>query len=66
MSRHVVTIGAIFLIIAGLVPKVGAVIRTIPIEVLGGVLGLIVGLVQALVENLCLRGVAMAYYKSLL
>jgi NCS2 family nucleobase:cation symporter-2 len=36
MSRHVVTIGAIFLIICGLVPKVGAIIRTIPIEVLGG------------------------------
>ena len=35
MSRHVVTIGAIFLILCGLVPKVGAVFRTIPIEVLG-------------------------------
>ena len=31
MSRHVVTIGAIFLIICVLIPKVGAVIRTIPI-----------------------------------
>ena len=36
MSRHVVTMGALFLILCGLVPKVGAVIRTIPIEVLGG------------------------------
>lgn len=36
MSRHVVTIGALFLILCGLVPKVGGVIRTIPIEVLGG------------------------------
>lgn len=36
MSRHVVTIGAIFLIICGLIPKVGGLIRTIPIEVLGG------------------------------
>ena len=36
MSRHVVTIGALFLIAAGLVPKVGAIISTIPIEVLGG------------------------------
>lgn len=36
MSRTVVTIGAIFLIICGLVPKVGAIISTIPIEVLGG------------------------------
>lgn len=36
MSRHVVTIGAIFLIFCGFVPKVGAIIQTIPIEVLGG------------------------------
>ncbi len=36
MSRHVVTWGALFLILCGLVPKVGAVIRTVPIEVLGG------------------------------
>ena len=36
MSRHVVTCGAIFLVIAGLVPKVGALVSTIPIEVLGG------------------------------
>ncbi|WP_075220600.1 uracil-xanthine permease family protein [Acuticoccus yangtzensis] len=36
MSRHVVTIGAIFLIVCGFVPKIGAIISTIPIEVLGG------------------------------
>lgn len=36
MSRHVVTFGAIFLVIAGLVPKVGAVIAAMPIAVLGG------------------------------
>ncbi|WP_028584942.1 uracil-xanthine permease family protein [Desulfogranum mediterraneum] len=36
MSRHVVTLGAIFLLIAGLVPKVGAVIAAMPISVLGG------------------------------
>ncbi len=36
MSRSVVTYGAIFLIICGLIPKVGSLIRTIPIEVLGG------------------------------
>ena len=36
MSRHVVTIGAIFLIGAGLIPKVGAVISAMPIAVLGG------------------------------
>ena len=36
MSRKVVAIGAVVLILCGLIPKVGAVIRTIPIEVLGG------------------------------
>ncbi|MCJ7872369.1 nucleobase:cation symporter-2 family protein [Phaeobacter sp. J2-8] len=36
MSRHVVTIGGIFLIVCGLVPKIGAIISTVPIEVLGG------------------------------
>ncbi len=47
MSRHVVTIGAIFLIICGLVPKVGAIIRTIPIEVLGGGVIVMFGMVVA-------------------
>lgn len=47
MSRHVVTIGAIFLIVAGLVPKVGAVISTIPIEVLGGGVIVMFGMVAA-------------------
>ncbi|WP_299626364.1 uracil-xanthine permease family protein [Pelagibius sp.] len=36
MSRHVVTIGAVFLIAAGLIPKFGAVIAAMPIAVLGG------------------------------
>ncbi|MBT8408974.1 MAG: purine/pyrimidine permease, partial [Alphaproteobacteria bacterium] len=47
MSRHVVTIGAFFLILCGLVPKVGAVIRTIPIEVLGGGVIVMFGMVVA-------------------
>ncbi|MEP3917050.1 nucleobase:cation symporter-2 family protein [Ascidiaceihabitans sp.] len=47
MSRHVVTIGAVFLIICGLIPKVGAVIRTIPIEVLGGGVIVMFGMVVA-------------------
>ncbi|WP_071798047.1 uracil-xanthine permease family protein [Natronohydrobacter thiooxidans] len=47
MSRHVVTIGAIFLIIAGLFPKVGAVISTVPIEVLGGGVIVMFGMVVA-------------------
>ena len=47
MSRHVVTYGAIFLIVCGLVPKVGGVIRTIPIEVLGGGVIVMFGMVVA-------------------
>lgn len=47
MSRHVVTIGAIFLIVCGLVPKFGSVVRTVPIEVLGGGVIVMFGMVVA-------------------
>lgn len=47
MSRTVVTFGAIFLIIAGLVPKIGAMVSTIPIEVLGGGVIVMFGMVVA-------------------
>ena len=47
MSRHVVTIGAIFLIVCGLVPKVGAIINTVPINVLGGGVIVMFGMVAA-------------------
>lgn len=47
MSRHVVTIGALFLIVCGLVPKVGAAISTVPIEVLGGGVIVMFGMVVA-------------------
>ncbi len=47
MSRHVVTIGAVFLIVAGLVPKVGAIISSVPIEVLGGGVIVMFGMVVA-------------------
>ncbi|WIV12380.1 nucleobase:cation symporter-2 family protein [Proteiniborus sp. MB09-C3] len=36
MSRFVVAIGAIFLLIAGLIPKLGALVSTIPASVVGG------------------------------
>ncbi len=36
MSRYVVAIGSIFLILAGLVPKFGAIISTLPQAVIGG------------------------------
>ena len=47
MSRHVVTIGGIFLILCGLVPKIGAVINTVPINVLGGGVIVMFGMVAA-------------------
>ena len=36
MSRPVVTLGALFLVACGLIPKVGAVVAAMPISVLGG------------------------------
>jgi NCS2 family nucleobase:cation symporter-2 len=47
MSRHIVTLGAVFLIICGFIPKVGAIITTIPIEVLGGGVIVMFGMVAS-------------------
>ena len=47
MSRHVVTIGALFLVACGLVPKFGAVISSMPIAVLGGGVIVMFGMVAA-------------------
>jgi NCS2 family nucleobase:cation symporter-2 len=47
MSRHIVTIGAVFLILCGLAPKVGALVTTIPIEVLGGGVIVMFGMVAS-------------------
>ena len=47
MSRHIVTIGAVFLLLCGLVPKIGAAIITIPIEVLGGGVIVMFGMVAS-------------------
>jgi NCS2 family nucleobase:cation symporter-2 len=47
MSRHVVTIGGIVLIICGLLPKVGAVIASMPLPVLGGGVIVMFGMVAA-------------------
>ena len=52
MSRHVVTIGAIFLILCGLVPKFGAIISTVPINVLGGGVIVMFGMVCAAGVNM--------------
>ena len=52
MSRHVVTYGAILLVIAGLVPKIGAIVSTIPIQVLGGGVIVMFGMVAAAGVNM--------------
>jgi NCS2 family nucleobase:cation symporter-2 len=52
MSRRVVTYGAVFLIFCGLIPKVGAIISTVPIEVLGGGVIVMFGMV-------CAAGISM-------
>ena len=45
MSRGVVTISGIFLIICGLIPKIGAIVAAMPISVLGGGVILMFGMV---------------------
>jgi len=45
MSRSVVTLGALFLIACGLIPKIGAVVAAMPISVLGGGVILMFGMV---------------------
>jgi len=52
MSRHVVTIGALFLILCGLVPKIGAAVSTVPINVLGGGVIVMFGMVCAAGVNM--------------
>lgn len=47
MSRHVVTIGAVFLILFGLCPKLGAVVSSMPNAVLGGASIIMFGIVAA-------------------
>ena len=52
MSRQVVALGAIFLIVCGLVPKVGAVIASMPIAVLGGGVIVMFGMVASAGVNM--------------
>ncbi len=52
MSRHVVTCGAILLVVAGMIPKVGALVNTIPIQVLGGGVIVMFGMVAAAGVNM--------------
>ena len=52
MSRHVVTIAGLILIACGLVPKVGAVIASMPLPVLGGGVIVMFGMVAAAGMNM--------------
>ena len=52
MSRHVVTIGGLVLIVCGLVPKIGAIIASMPLPVLGGGVVVMFGMVVAAGMNM--------------
>ena len=52
MSRHVVTIAGIIMIICGLIPKIGAVISSMPLPVLGGGVIVMFGMVAAAGMNM--------------
>jgi len=52
MSRHVVTIAGTILIICGLIPKIGAVISSMPLPVLGGGVIVMFGMVAAAGMNM--------------
>ena len=47
MSRHVVTIAGIIMIVCGLLPKIGALIASMPLPVLGGGVIVMFGMVAA-------------------
>jgi len=52
MSRLVVTLGAVFLVLCGLVPKIGALIASMPIAVLGGGVIVMFGMVASAGVNM--------------
>jgi NCS2 family nucleobase:cation symporter-2 len=52
MSRHVVTIAGIIMIVCGLIPKVGAMIASMPLPVLGGGVIVMFGMVAAAGMNM--------------
>ena len=47
MSRHVVTIAGAIMVICGLIPKIGAIIASMPLPVLGGGMIVMFGMVAA-------------------
>ena len=52
MSRSVVTIAAFFLVLCGLVPKIGAIVSSMPIAVLGGGVIVMFGMVASVGINM--------------
>jgi xanthine permease len=52
MSRSVVTLGALFLVACGLIPKVGAIVAAMPISVLGGGVIVMFGMVVSAGVNM--------------
>ena len=52
MSRSVVTIAAVFLVLCGLVPKIGAIVSSMPIAVLGGGVIVMFGMVASAGSNM--------------
>jgi NCS2 family nucleobase:cation symporter-2 len=59
MSRHVVTIGAIFLILCGLLPKLAAVISAMPEPVLGGAAVVMFGMILSVGMKLVGQAVSL-------
>ncbi len=47
MSRHVVTIAGIIMVICGLIPKIGAIVASMPLPVLGGGVIVMFGMVAS-------------------
>ena len=47
MSRHVVTIAGVIMIICGLIPKIGAIVASMPLPVLGGGVIVMFGMVAS-------------------
>jgi NCS2 family nucleobase:cation symporter-2 len=56
MSRHVVTIAGLIMIICGLLPKIGAVIASMPLPVLGGGVIVMFGMVASAGLNVLTEG----------
>ncbi len=52
MSRHVVTVAGIIMIVCGLIPKIGAIIASMPLPVLGGGVIVMFGMVAAAGMNM--------------